>query len=125
MRHKKIAPGKTTRGVLIKVFLTIKPYPMKRQSYDGQTRIAGYGAMVINTLVTNFKKTLGKPLKNFPARAPARPLPRHYFLLTPPFFPALACAASAAAFCSTANSCSGVIIVASFIGMSPIISGNI
>ena len=41
---------------------------MKRQSYEGQTGIAGFDTMVINTLVTNFKKTLGKPLKNFPAR---------------------------------------------------------
>jgi len=59
---KKI-PGKNTGDVLIKVFLTIKPYPMKRQSYEGQTGITGFDSMVNNTLGTNFKKTLVNYLK--------------------------------------------------------------
>jgi hypothetical protein len=74
---------------------------MKRQSYEGQTGIAGFDTMVINTLVTNFKKTLGKPLKNFPARTKTggaeRKGRRPYFFLAPPFLPALACAAACAA----------------------------
>jgi len=41
------------------VFLTIKPYPMKSQKYTGQTGITGFDPMVINSLVTNFKKILG------------------------------------------------------------------
>ena len=32
--QKTKVPGKTTGDVLIKVFLTIKPYPMKRQMYE-------------------------------------------------------------------------------------------
>ena len=62
---QKKAPGKNTRGVLIKVFLTIKPYPMKRQNYVGLPGFARIGPMVINTLGTYFKKTLVNHLKIF------------------------------------------------------------
>gem|GEM_PF-6801312 len=33
---------------------------MKRQSYDGSPGINRFAAMVINTLVTYFKRTIGK-----------------------------------------------------------------
>jgi hypothetical protein len=60
---EKIAPGKTTRGILIKVVLTIKPYPMKKPKLRRNRRNPWIGGMVINTLGTYFSKTLVKHLK--------------------------------------------------------------
>jgi hypothetical protein len=57
-------PGKTTRDVLIKVFLTIKPYPMKRQIYEAPRWMESFGPMVINTLGTYFKNILVNHLKS-------------------------------------------------------------
>ena len=64
--YKKIIPGRNTGDVLIKVFLTIKPYPMKNQIYIRNLAIPEIGLLIINALGTYFKEYLGKPLKNPP-----------------------------------------------------------
>jgi acetyl esterase/lipase len=57
-RPKKLTPGKNTGDLLIKVLLTIKPYPMKRQTYGDISHMDDFSPMVLNTLGTYFKKTL-------------------------------------------------------------------
>jgi len=51
-------PGKNTGDVLIKVFLTIKPYPMKDQKYVGYSAFPELILWLLISLVTYFKKAL-------------------------------------------------------------------
>jgi hypothetical protein len=60
---KKIIPGKNTGDLLIKVLLTIKPYPMKRQTYGDIAQGDVFSPMVLNTLGTYFKKAVVNHLK--------------------------------------------------------------
>ena len=60
---KKLNPGRNTGVVLIKVFLTIKPYPMKDQKYVGYSAFPELILWLLISLLTYFKKALVNYLK--------------------------------------------------------------
>jgi hypothetical protein len=108
-------PGKNTGVILIKVFLTIKPYPMKNQKYVESVEFRD----LICRLLFLYSIPLRKRLINY-LKIWVRCLRRPYFLafLAP-------CPAAAVCCCASFSSCSWLRISGCLIGRSVITSGKI